>query len=65
MDARCWLLGDKVEIEIVSTEDVTPPMKRYRSDREVQESPFTEDEECEMRYENYLELKKEFESGNT
>lgn len=58
-------IGDKVEIEIVSTEDFTPPMKRYRSDREVQESPFTEDEEREMRYENYLELKKEFESGDT
>ena len=32
-----------------------------RSDKEVQENPYTEDEWRDMKYRDYLELKKEFE----
>ena len=57
--------NDKVEVELVDTDAIDPPQKKYRSDHEIQESPFTEEEEKEMRYKEYLELKKEFESDNT
>ncbi len=57
--------GDKVEIEIVESEEVTEPKKRFRSDHEVQESSFTDEEAKEMRYQDYLELKKEFDVSNT
>jgi len=55
-------VGDVLEVEIVETESVDPPLKRYRSDNEVQENPFTDDEIREMRYQDYLLLKKEFET---
>lgn len=58
-------VGDKVEFEVVDLPEVTEPVKRYRSDQQVQEDPFTEDEIREMRYQDYLELKKEFESEST
>lgn len=58
-------VGDKIEFEVVDLPEVTDPVKRYRSDHQVQENPFTEDENREMRYQDYLELKKEFESENT
>lgn len=58
-------VGDKVEVEIVDVNQVDSPKKRYRSDREVQESPFTDEEWREMRYKDYLELKKEFESNES
>jgi len=53
-------VGDRIEIEIVETNDFDPPLKRYRSDAMVQEDPFTDEEVREMRYQDYLELKKEF-----
>jgi hypothetical protein len=56
-------VGAKVEIEVVDVQEVDPPKKRYRSDSEVRESPFTEEELKEMRYNDYLELKKEFENN--
>ena len=56
-------VGAKVEIEVVDVKEVDPPKKRYRSDSEVQENPFTEEELKEMRYNDYLELKKEFENN--
>jgi len=55
-------VGSVVTITIIETECADPPIKRYRSDREVQESPFTDQEVREMRWESYLELKKEFEN---
>ena len=55
-------LGATVKVTLVESDSPDPPAKRYRSDREVQESPYTEEEFREMRYQNYLELKKEFES---
>ena len=54
-------IGDVVEIEILETDEIDAPVKRYRSDHEVQENPFTDEEIREMRYNNYLELKEEFE----
>jgi hypothetical protein len=54
-------IGDVVEIELLETDEIDPPVKRFRSDREVQESPFTEEEMREMRYNDYLRLKGEFE----
>ena len=55
-------VGSRVVITVVDTETPDPPAKRYRSDREVQENPFTDEEMRQMRLESYLELKKEFES---
>jgi hypothetical protein len=57
-------VGSVVTIEVVETSTPTPPKKRYRSDSKVQENPFTEDEMREMRYQDYLALKAEFESGS-
>jgi hypothetical protein len=54
-------IGDVVEIEILETDDVVAPIKRFRSDHEVQENPFTDEEIREMRYNDYLQLKEEFE----
>ncbi|SRR5579885_1300435 len=54
-------VGDRIEFEIVETDEVSAPAKRYRSDQTVKESPFTEKENREMRYQDYLQLKKEFE----
>lgn len=59
-------VGDRVELEVIDTENPNEPARRYRSDREMQESPFTETELRELRYKEYLELKAEFEpeTGN-
>lgn len=53
--------GTRIEIEIVDSENCVPPTRVYRSDREVQQPAFTEEEMRDMRYEGYLKLKKEFE----
>lgn len=53
--------GSRVEIEIVDSVNCVPPTRRYRSDHEVQEPAFSDEERRDMRYESYLELKKEFE----
>lgn len=42
----------------------TPPKKRYHSDSNVQENPFTEDEIREIRYQDYLALNAEFEGDS-
>ena len=54
-------VGSKVTISVVDSEACDPPIKRYRSDKEVQESPFTDEEMVEMRRQDYLRLKAEFE----
>ena len=54
--------GARVEIEIVDSEKCVPPTRLYRSDHKVQESPFTEEEMRNLRYQDYLTLKKEFEA---
>lgn len=54
-------IGSRIEIEVVDSEHCVPPARVYRSDHLVQESAFTDEEMREMRYENYLALKEEFE----
>jgi hypothetical protein len=54
--------GSRIEIEIVDSQDCISPTRRYRSDHTIQESPFTEEEERSLRYQDYLHLKKEFET---
>ena len=54
-------VGSVVTMKVVDTEAVDSPVKRYRSDAKVQESPFTEEEMRDMRYKDYLSLKAEFE----
>lgn len=54
-------VGSVVTISIIETETPDPPRKRYRSDSEVQENSFTDEEWQEMKYRDYLELKEEFE----
>ena len=53
-------VGSRVVVTLIETNSPTAPVKRYRSDAEVQESPYTEEEMREMRRQDYLELKKEF-----
>ena len=55
-------IGDTIEIEILDTDEIDAPKKRYRSDREAPENPYTEEEMREMRYQDYLQLKEEFEA---
>ena len=54
-------VGSTVKITVVDSEEADAPVKRYRSDKDVQESPFTDDEMREMRRQDYLKLKQEFE----
>jgi hypothetical protein len=54
-------LGDKISIELVEVTTADPPIKRYRSDREVRENPFTDEELRQQQWESYLELKRKFE----
>ena len=53
-------VGSRVVVTVVETETPDPPIKRYRSDSTVQECPFTDEELREMRWQDYLALKKEF-----
>jgi hypothetical protein len=64
----CWKdrdlqIGDVVEIEILETDEVDAPVKRFRSDHEVQVNPFTDVENREMRCNDYLPLKGEYEGS--
>ena len=54
-------LGTKVTVNIVDTDRPDEPVRRYRSDREVQEEPFTEEEIEEMERADWLRLKAKFE----
>ena len=53
-------VGSKVVINLVETDRVDPPVRRYRSDRKVQESPFTDEEIEAMEREDYERLKAKF-----
>lgn len=55
-------IGNEVRLRIVDTDAVDAPAHRHRSDHEVQEPPFSEDEMRALRYQDYLELKAEFEN---
>jgi hypothetical protein len=53
-------VGSSVKITILDSQDCDPPIKRFRSDKEIQESAFTDDEMREMRRQDYLKLREEF-----
>jgi len=55
-------VGSQVEIAIVDTDRPDEPNRRYRSDRDVQESPFTDEEIEEMERAEWLRLKAKFEA---
>jgi len=57
-------VGDEVTIRLVDVPAADVPIKRYRSDREVQENPFTDEEIHDIQKRDYLRLKKIFE-GNS
>jgi len=57
-------IGSSVTVTVIETDSPDPPAKRYRSDRELQESPYTEAEMREMRRQDYLDLKIEFEGAS-
>lgn len=54
-------VGTKVALTVVDTEQPDPPIRRYRSDREVQEQPFTDEEIAEFERADYLRLRAKFE----
>jgi hypothetical protein len=54
-------IGSVIRVRVIETTSADAPTKRYRSDASIQESPFTEDEQRDMRYKDYLSLKAEFE----
>lgn len=58
---RLLEIGSQVTVKVVDTDRPDFPLNRYRSDANIQESPFTDEELKEMRWQDYLELKKEFE----
>jgi hypothetical protein len=56
-----FAVGSRVVINLVEADEVDPPVRRYRSDRKVQESPFSDEEIEEMEREDYERLKAKFE----
>ena len=56
-------IGSTVKVTLVEADDCDTPTKRFRSDGEIQECPYTDEEMREFRRKDYLELKKEFEGG--
>jgi hypothetical protein len=51
-------VGSKDVVTVVDTDRPDPPLRRYRSDAEVQESPFTDEEMRELRRQDYEALKR-------
>jgi hypothetical protein len=56
-------LGDTVSIAIVEVDEADLPARHYRSDKTVQENPFTADEIEQFEKQDYERLRKKFE-GN-
>ena len=54
-------VGDEILIRLTDVSTADPPLKRYRSDSTVQESPYTDEEIREKQWQMYLSLKKKFE----
>ena len=54
-------VGSRVVINVVETDEPDPPIRRYRSDHEVQEPAYTEEEIEEFEREDWLRLKAKFE----
>jgi hypothetical protein len=57
-------LGDEITLRFVSVDSADAPIKRFRSDHEVQENPFTEEELLAFEKEDYLRLKAKFEASS-
>jgi hypothetical protein len=57
---RQLTVGSKITVEIVETEDPDEPERRYRSDREVQESPYSDEEIEQFEREEWERLKAKF-----
>jgi hypothetical protein len=51
------VVGSSVTVRVTEVSHAEAPKKRYRSDTEVNEPAFTEEEIRAMRYQDYLELK--------
>jgi hypothetical protein len=62
---RTLTVGPKVSVTVVDIYAAGPPVKRYRSDAEAQENACTDEEWRQLRYQDYLELKKEFEGSES
>jgi len=54
-------VGSKVVINVVEADEVDPPIRRYRSDREGREPAFTDEEIEQIEREDYARLKAKFE----
>jgi hypothetical protein len=54
-------IGSEILVRVIDCDHPDDPTRCYRSDKDVQENPFTEEEMREMRYQSYLDLKAEFE----
>lgn len=54
-------LGSKVTVRVVDVDRVDEPIRSYRYDADVQESPFTAEEEERMDREEWARLKAKFE----
>ena len=57
-------VGSRVAVNIVETDQPDPPSRRYRSDCQVQEPAFSEEEIEQMEREDYERLKAKFEPGS-
>ncbi len=55
--------GEDINLKIVDTDLVDPPLKRYRSDAIIQEDALTDEEYLEFEREEYERLKAKFEPG--
>ncbi len=56
---------DTLTVEVLTTDQTDEPIRRYRSDADVQESPYTDEEWHEMDRQEYLRLKEIFEVPST
>ena len=58
---RQLAIGSKIIIEVVETDAPDAPQRRYRSDTELRESPYSEEEIEQFEREEFERLKAKFE----
>jgi hypothetical protein len=58
---RDLAIGSKIVIDIIETDTPDPPIRRYRTDREVQQSPYSDEEIEQFEREELRRLKAKFE----
>ena len=61
---RVLEVGSKVTIEVVDTDAPDAPLRRYRSDSEIQESPWSAEEIEQFEREEFRRLKAKFEPAS-